>query len=566
MGRHSAKRNRTPVVAVTAAAVLLGAGGTLALRHHGDDASPATTAAAPSASGTCASGQTVTVSTTPDLAPALTTVANQLEQRGGAGCVSYDIRAVAAGTEAERLISGGSGRPQVWVPDSPLWVDHVATATKMPLRFGDQVASSPLGLAVPARLAEHGAATGPRTWSQFLASTDRLAMSDPQYSTASLLALVSARRAATKPAQAEELQRTIVELSRTPQDDRSLMTLAAFGSNASSVFPASEQQMYAERSHGAASAPVSAVTLADGAPDFSYGVVAIPPAQGERAAPEAAVSALREALTSQAGRAALVDAGFRVAGVEGPDVPGMVDVRALPTAAQTPSSTELTEALQAWDAVRRTMRMIVAIDVSGSMKQQAAPGMTRIQLAAGAANKALTQLPDATQMGVWLFSTDRGPGHRAWVQASPIVTLGDRTGGTTARERLQGLARTFPNLPKGDTGLYSTISAAVKAVQQDYDPQRVNSVVLMTDGVNDDPGGLTKEALLAELKAQAAGRTPVRVVLVGMGQETDMATLREIATASGGSAYNATEPNAIEKVIIGALTARMEQADAAGSR
>lgn len=568
MGRHTAPgpnaRNR--LAALTAAAVVVGAGGTVLINERRSAESDTSTVAAASSAARAGSGAgcsdptAVTVSTSPDMAPTLTTVADELERRGGSTCVDYQVRSVVAGTEAERLMAGGSGRPQVWVPDSPLWVDRVEATAKLGLRFGDEIASSPVGLAVPEPLAEAGAATGPRTWAQFLASTDRVAMSDPAYSTASMLALVSARRAATKPAEADLLQRTIVDLSRSPQDDRSLMSLAAFGSRSSAVFPASEQQMYAERSRSS-SAPVSAVTLADGAPDFSYGVVAVPPAKGDQGAPEAAVTALREALRSQTGRDALVKAGFQVDGVEGPDVPGMVDVRSLPTSAATPSATEMTQALAAWNAVRRTMRMIVAIDVSGSMRQKAAPGMTRIQLAAGAAGKALAQLPDATQMGVWIFSTNRGPDNRPWVEASPVVTLGEKDeNGTSARSRLQKLAATFPSLPAGDTGLYSTIAAAVERAQQGYDPDRVNSVVLMTDGVNDDPGGtMTKQALLEQLRKQASGPKPVRVVLVGMGDATDMTTLHEIAAASGGSAYNATEPDAIEKVIVGALTARMAQ-------
>ena len=38
----------------------------------------------------------------------------------------------------------------------------------------------------------------------------------------------------------------------------------------------------------------------------------------------------------------------------------------------------------------------------------------------------------------------------------------------------------------GDTGLYDSLLAAFRSVKSSYQPGYVNSVVLMTDGVNED--------------------------------------------------------------------------------
>jgi secreted protein with Ig-like and vWFA domain len=109
----------------------------------------------------------------------------------------------------------------------------------------------------------------------------------------------------------------------------------------------------------------------------------------------------------------------------------------------------------------------------------------------------------------------------------------------------------------GDTGLYDTALAAYRAVQAGYDPAYVNSVVLITDGENDDStGGLELPELLAELEAAADPQRPVRIVTIGIGPDTDPASLQAIADATGGTSYVATRPSDIETVFFRALLAR----------
>jgi hypothetical protein len=91
-----------------------------------------------------------------------------------------------------------------------------------------------------------------------------------------------------------------------------------------------------------------------------------------------------------------------------------------------------------------------------------------------------------------------------------------------------------------------------------YDPRAVNSVVLFTDGTNENDPSLTLSALAKELKADAAAnpQQPIVLVAIGLGPSADMAALRTIAEASGGGAYQAQTPQELQTVLLDALNRR----------
>jgi Mg-chelatase subunit ChlD len=108
----------------------------------------------------------------------------------------------------------------------------------------------------------------------------------------------------------------------------------------------------------------------------------------------------------------------------------------------------------------------------------------------------------------------------------------------------------------GNTALYDTTLAAVQAVRRDYDPSKVNSVVLMTDGENVDPGGISLDQLLAQLKTSTSKLLPVPVFAIGLGPEADMNALGKIASATGGKAYAVKYPTDIRSVFLDAVVQR----------
>jgi Ca-activated chloride channel family protein len=93
-----------------------------------------------------------------------------------------------------------------------------------------------------------------------------------------------------------------------------------------------------------------------------------------------------------------------------------------------------------------------------------------------------------------------------------------------------------------------------------YDPARINAVVLLTDGRNedgnrnDDPDQL--QGLLDELEQGSEGATsrPVRIFTIAYGSDADFATLRRIAEATTGAAYDASNPATINQVFTNVIS------------
>ena len=200
--------------------------------------------------------------------------------------------------------------------------------------------------------------------------------------------------------------------------------------------------------------------------------------------------------------------------------------------------------------------MLTVIDVSGSMDQDAGQGRTRIELARDAAITALRLYPDSAQIGLWAFSVLLKPPND-WLSLVDLGPLGDDVSGATRRDRLLEQSQTLPTLVGGGTGLYDTTLAAFRTVRAGYDPARVNSVVLLTDGRNEeDPGGIDLDTLLRTLRAEFDPAQPIPIITIGMGPDADLDTLRQISETTGGKAYTALDPNDIETVFLDAMIER----------
>ena len=78
-----------------------------------------------------------------------------------------------------------------------------------------------------------------------------------------------------------------------------------------------------------------------------------------------------------------------------------------------PSPPVLAAVRAAWSDLRKPARVLLVLDVSGSMGQSAGAGKTRLELAQAAAVNGLSQLSDADQVGLWTFpSRARSTGSR----------------------------------------------------------------------------------------------------------------------------------------------------------
>ena len=87
-------------------------------------------------------------------------------------------------------------------------------------------------------------------------------------------------------------------------------------------------------------------------------------------------------------------------------------------------------------------------------------------------------------------------------------------------------------------------------MQEEFDPTRINAVLLLTDGRNEDPGSIDLDALLSDLTSRNEGTSsrPVRIFTIAYGEDADQGTLERIAEATNGASYNATDPTTIDRV------------------
>ena len=219
------------------------------------------------------------------------------------------------------------------------------------------------------------------------------------------------------------------------------------------------------------------------------------------------------------------------------------------TLLEVPEPEVMVALLDKWDRQRKGAQVVLLMDVSGSMGDIGDPdtGETKLDLAKRAAIDALADFAEQDEVGLRIFSTDLGPsGTAEFVDVVPVGPIADQ------RDQLAGAIDDL--VPTNGTPLYSATQAAYEDAVAAFDPDRINAVVLLSDGVNDD--GDTSDdddqldALLASLQSDTEGQlaSPVRVFPIAYGSDADLATLRRIAEASTAAVYDASDPTSIDKV------------------
>ncbi len=149
------------------------------------------------------------------------------------------------------------------------------------------------------------------------------------------------------------------------------------------------------------------------------------------------------------------------------------------TLLETPSPEVLAGLLDSWADQRKQARVLLLIDVSGSMGEEVEDGRTRLDLAKEAAVRALDDFNDDDEVGLWVFSTELGD------QADQdILPLIEPTRVADVKEQLR--SRIEALVPTNNTPLYTAVQAAYEDSLAGYDPARINAVVVLSDGINDD--------------------------------------------------------------------------------
>jgi Ca-activated chloride channel family protein len=208
------------------------------------------------------------------------------------------------------------------------------------------------------------------------------------------------------------------------------------------------------------------------------------------------------------------------------------------TELEVPAPEVLAALVDSWEVNRKPARVIVLLDISGSMADSGGGGLSKLELAKRAVISGLGQFKAEDEVGLWIFSTHL-TGDQDYLELIPPAPFSQIEA---------NLEESVNNLfAEGGTGLYDSTRAAVQAIRDGFDQTKINGVILLTDGkCEDDPPGCDLDSLVRYLASDE--REVVRVFPVAYGADANVDELTAIADASRARLYRATDPLTIERV------------------
>jgi hypothetical protein len=497
-----------------------------------------------------------------------------------------DVAAVIAGKHGVALAgvglaNGDATMPDVWVPDSSTWLLRLTSAASgFSPSNGESIARSPVVVAMPEPIAQQiGWPQKKIGWNDLLGqlttgTSIKPGIVEPTRDAAGLSGLLSlAAQAGTIPdkAQAQAAQTAVLRALASGKSALREDLLARFPrstdpasvAQALSVAPLSEEDVVQYNS-AKPPIPLAALYLEPAPTSLDYPYAVMPGTDPVKAK---AAEGLFKVLTAKDFKNQLGAQHLRAA--DGTWGDGFEAPAGAPSPAGTPQVTESADSggtaagsadpavvdrvLATWTAVTLPGRMLAVIDISGTMggKVPSAGNATRMKLTQQAATQGLGLFSDDWAVGLWVFSTNLGGG-KDYKELVPIQPV------SSGRTALLGQLAAVQPKKGGDTGLYDTILAAYKNVQNGWQSGRVNSIVVLTDGIgNDDPdGGISQAGLLKELKNIRDDAKPVQLIIIGLGDEVNRGPLDQITKVTGGGLYVAEDPAKIGEIFLAAISRR----------
>ncbi len=199
-----------------------------------------------------------------------------------------------------------------------------------------------------------------------------------------------------------------------------------------------------------------------------------------------------------------------------------------------PDQASIDKLAQAWRQIKLGTRLLGLIDISGTMAEPAdSTGVSRMKAITDTSIEGLKLFPGKAEVGIWAFSDNlQGQG----VDWKPIISIGplaQQVNGVTRRDRIIRAMQRTSAIPTGNTGLNDTLWAAYQKMTKEYQPDKVNTILLFTDGVgNDDPtGGLENDEIIRKLKQTYDPKRPVSILIISFNttKDDDRAQMTAIA-------------------------------------
>ena len=195
------------------------------------------------------------------------------------------------------------------------------------------------------------------------------------------------------------------------------------------------------------------------------------------------------------------------------------------TTLEVPEPDVMNAVLDTWEGVKKNARVVLAIDVSGSMNDEGKIGAAREGASAFAAS-----LGDKDEMALMTFNTKI-----AW--AAPLAPLGPAR--NSLNQTIGGL------FAQGGTSLYDAVAEAYDSIAKTPPGSKISALVVLSDGADRD-SRMSLDTLLQRIRYDSEG-PGIRVFTIGYGSDAKADVLEKIADITQGR-YYAGKPENIRAV------------------
>jgi Ca-activated chloride channel family protein len=212
----------------------------------------------------------------------------------------------------------------------------------------------------------------------------------------------------------------------------------------------------------------------------------------------------------------VLEAGFRPASTDVPlgypvSAETGVDPEQPKTLLPVPEPAVIAAAQQSWGLVKKQADVVLLIDTSGSMRDD-----DKIVQAREAAKAFLQDQAATNKIGLLQFNSSVD------ITVPMAEMESNRADIEAAIDQLEA---------RGNTSLNDAIIAAVEKLQTSSDPDRIQAIVLLSDG-QDTSSQASLNEVVRVLQEARNSRTPILVIPVAYGSDADINALNAIARAS----------------------------------
>ncbi len=521
----------------------------------------------------------VNLAVSPDIYPAIQTVArsfNREDQVAAGRCVDVQVvqgdpSTVTAELDGQVSLQGGSPI-DAWIPDSSLWIDvarSYAVGAQVVQPTSITVATSPVVIVTSQALARQtGVFSAGANWSMLLPpgyggppASMGLAVDlpDPTDSAVGLLAVIEVSRLLGQSTAGRQAFTKFEYSTVTTDEFNSAASLQSFVQSIAlrkAIAVTTEQAVVAydraDPSQPLAAYYPTSASMATGSPELDYPYVLTSSTAAESQAAEAFGRFLQDSYAQSVIRYN----GFRSGSGVPDDLPASSGLSSQRLDVATPAAaTEVAANLSTWQKLGLGSRVLAILDDSAAMR--APSGLDNLnleQVLDQTASRGLALFPASTEMGLWEAPNGSNPA-TSYKTLVPVGPLPAPYGIVSRREEL---AQIDLGITPTDNPMHlnDAILAAYKLMTSTYAANYSNAVVLLTAGI-DASGDMKLASLLSQLKSLYNPARKVSIIIVQFGQLGDFTAMRDIANATGGAAFQITNPDQIAQVFIEALTQRV---------